>query len=539
MSHRSILAAFFVLLLGIAPCCADDMPGPFNLLRLPAEFDNERITIRDNMPPGEETTVAELDGEGCLRHFWITNKGAKESSLETLALVLRVYCDGETTPSVETPLAPFFGIHHGHRAEEVNSPYLQVTDRGGYNSYFPMPYKKGIRMTIENQSPRAIGIWFQADFHEYPAGSLNEDLRFRAAYRRVNRAESYGLPYHVGHVRGSGVVVGLSLGMRVFDRQDRWYHCGGDLHLIDGGTSNARVLSGIGGEDFFGNAWGQSTALNGSIGTPYYEEEESTAAATERPTGGADQESDEPYLQFAAYRFFDKDPIAFRHSTSIDFGSLENDMSSVLYWYQRGAPERFVRTSSYEDRLPNARVEAGKYDVDPPGGLVWDVAGPFSAASDEQFHRAEFPEQRIDYNDTAPAEFGLYATKANRRNNGPLEARWTRGVRSRDGFVDLTPYFRPRVTRNAGLPVATSAYAATTIDSDSDTSREVLVGHDDALRLWVNGQLVHNHPGQYGFQTRTVSLPLKQGKNSVLVKAANQANTNFRAWVFMLSPAGQ
>ncbi len=64
---------------------------------------------------------------------------ARRHELNALKITLRVYFDGSATPNVEVPLAPFFGIHHGCAAKLLNSPYLQVTDQAGFNSYFPTP----------------------------------------------------------------------------------------------------------------------------------------------------------------------------------------------------------------------------------------------------------------------------------------------------------------------------------------------------------------------------------------------------------------
>ena len=47
------------------------------------------------------------------------------------------------------------------------SPFLQVTERSGFNSYFPMPYKNGMRMTLQNDGSGEIMVWFQADYHSY------------------------------------------------------------------------------------------------------------------------------------------------------------------------------------------------------------------------------------------------------------------------------------------------------------------------------------------------------------------------------------
>lgn len=101
------------------------------LLALPAEFESHRATYRGNVSQTGETEVARMEGAGCLRHFWLTVGGVRDNPDNGLKLTLRIYFDGSRSPSVETPVAPCFGIHHGHPARTLSSPFLQVTGRSG------------------------------------------------------------------------------------------------------------------------------------------------------------------------------------------------------------------------------------------------------------------------------------------------------------------------------------------------------------------------------------------------------------------------
>lgn len=514
-----------VLLTGIT--IADHVPGPYGILELPRDYTNNRVSYREDIPAGVETEVASLDGEGCLRHLWMTYADVNSDPDRGLALKLRVYVDGREVPNVKAPVAPFFGIHHGHRAAAINSPYLQVTDRGGFNCYFPMPFADGIRITIENQADVQIPIWFQADFHQYADGSLNELQRFCTMHRRA-QSVAYGEPFHVGHSIGVGTLVGLSMGMQVLDSRDSWYHCGGDLVLIDGGTNNARVLSGIGGEDFFGTAWGQDVSTNGSIGTPYYDQID-PQAFRDKPDLNA------PHITFAAYRFFDKDPIAFKHNFSFDFGALENDISSVLYWYQDAAVFQATENLEANDRHSDTKESFAQGDATYSEYLTWDLVGPFDASTIEHFRRNEFPEAVSDFSQSKSADFGMYASAENLKNNGLQRTKWVRNVEGKFGFVDITPHFRPYMPLNMGLPTDASVYAISTVNSKHSQLKPCLLMHDDELRLWLNGVLVYDEKGMAGFTVRELKLPLQAGPNRIVAKVANHSNVNFRAWLFMLS----
>jgi hypothetical protein len=57
--------------------------------------------------PGETFTLAEIDGSGAIQHIWMTPTGNWRFS------IIRIYWDGEDTPSVEVPVGDFFGMGCG------------------------------------------------------------------------------------------------------------------------------------------------------------------------------------------------------------------------------------------------------------------------------------------------------------------------------------------------------------------------------------------------------------------------------------------
>src|ERR1700761_7531474 len=61
--------------------------------------------------PGATLTVLDADGPGTISHIWFTI--ATNENYHLKKMVLRMYWDGETTPSVETPVGDFFGLGLG------------------------------------------------------------------------------------------------------------------------------------------------------------------------------------------------------------------------------------------------------------------------------------------------------------------------------------------------------------------------------------------------------------------------------------------
>ncbi|MCK4703712.1 DUF2961 domain-containing protein, partial [Candidatus Bathyarchaeota archaeon] len=117
--------------------------------------------------PGETATLAEMEGPGCVKHIWVTIRTDEEWYLRKL--VLRAYWDGEENPSVEAPIGDFFGIGHGLTRNYVSAPLQMSPEDGkGFNSWWPMPYGDGARITIENQGERQVtAFYYYVDYEEW------------------------------------------------------------------------------------------------------------------------------------------------------------------------------------------------------------------------------------------------------------------------------------------------------------------------------------------------------------------------------------
>ena len=84
--------------------------------------------------PGATLTLMDANGPGLLTHIWITV--ASDEAYHLKKLVLRIYWDNETAPSVEAPLGDFFGLGLGeyHKWE---SELLSVGSDKALNCFLP------------------------------------------------------------------------------------------------------------------------------------------------------------------------------------------------------------------------------------------------------------------------------------------------------------------------------------------------------------------------------------------------------------------
>jgi hypothetical protein len=169
-----------------------------------------------SIPTGETKVLGELEGAGCVKHVWCTLMSLPDEPHTLRNTVLRIFWDGEESPSVEAPLGDFFGIGFGLRRNFVSLP-LQMSPEDGksMNCWFPMPFATGARFEIENQGASTLIFYFYIDWEEHPQPD-DEQARFHAWWNRMNPSRGLGREkgqtredYGYGDDRPAGVGMAL------------------------------------------------------------------------------------------------------------------------------------------------------------------------------------------------------------------------------------------------------------------------------------------------------------------------------------------
>lgn len=167
----------------------------------------------------ETVTLAEIEGPGVVQHIWITvtDRTSERNRYVLRDLVLRMYWDGEETPSVESPLGDFFCCGFGV-SYPVNSMPIVVNPTRGFNTYFPMPFGKRAKITIENQNDEDINAFFyQVDYCLYD--ELPENTGYFHAQWRRQRLTEKGKDYVIlDGVKGKGQYVGTYMALTTLER---------------------------------------------------------------------------------------------------------------------------------------------------------------------------------------------------------------------------------------------------------------------------------------------------------------------------------
>ena len=338
-----------------------------NLAQIRKDVKRKRVSSYDKtgsnmdnvlLNPNESYQICDITGAGIIKHIWMTIASSDTKYLRKL--VLRMWWDNESEPSVEVPIGDFFGVGHGKTVNFWSLPFSNGPEDGkGFNCFFPMPYASRAKIEVESQSDTTTVIYFYIDYEEYR--SISNDLgRFHAFWNRQNPCDGkpYGTgkkverfikknPTHEGDYLildaiGEGHFVGCHLNIHNLmtpentTKSDHWWPGEGDDYItID---DEETILYGTGTEDYFCGAWCPSQFYC----SPYF--------GVTIP-GGSKWSGKISY-----YRYHIEDPIYFHKNITVKIehghaNQRSDDFSSTAYWYQ-AEPHKKQIFFPMEERLP-------------------------------------------------------------------------------------------------------------------------------------------------------------------------------------------
>lgn len=434
--------------------------------------------------PGETITLMDYKGAGIVRRFWVTIAPRSEMTIHRQA-ILRMYWDGEATPSVETPVGDFFGVGFGEQKDYTSLPLNEMS--GGYNCYWPMPFHKSAHWTLTNLSKKKIdAFYYNIDFTAYK--SLPKDIRhFHAQWRRENPTKK-DVNYTILDATGQGHFVGVALFMQ--NRRGKGFgFLEGDEMVYVNGEEKPSII-GTGTEDYFSSGWYFDRGL---YSAPFH------GVTILDPKMG----------RVSAYRWHIEDAMPFTKSlkVTIEHGTgndHEADYSSVAYFYQSEphAPYPAFPTNP-DDLLPFVPLPPIKFPGAIEGESLLGKAKATDGAIDEQGTEG-FGGQW-----SSGSHLWWHATKEGAELTLPIPA-------PADGEYDLTGYFT-RAKDYAMLQV---------MSGDSKLGPEINLYNSDVV------------------PTGAISLgrvTLKQGDNPIVIRVVgkDEKSAGYLVGVdaFILTPA--
>jgi hypothetical protein len=364
------LAVCLPLLLLARAAFAQAPTAMLSALTQPQDYTLKRISSTDRtganhdlreIAPGDTLVLLDETGPGMISHIWITIATSEPYHLKNI--VLRMYWDDESAPSVEAPIGDFFGLGLGDYFLFQSYPLAVGPDKA-LNSFFPMPFQRKARITVTNEGQQPVGaFYFNIDCRFYRTPLPPDTLYFHAQYRQASPAKGWTVDWKRNgddlvdkktnlrgednyvwmEATGRGHFVGVT--MSVLQNQDFWWGEGDDMFFIDGATSPSIV--GTGSEDYFLGAWdfGERPFSYGFFGAPQKGEERAGSRSS-------------------VYRFHLDSPIPFAKSlrATIEHGHANHrsdNFFSVAYWYQNEPHAAFPPLPVVDLRLPRLHPVGG------------------------------------------------------------------------------------------------------------------------------------------------------------------------------------
>lgn len=285
-----------------------------------------KISPSINIAAGKEAVLGNIETSGEIKHIWITCPVDAWRNL-----IFKCYWDGESTPSIEVPIGDFF-CNGWCEPSIVNSMTIVAAPKGGFNSYWPMPFAKGARIVLQNLHYKDCIIYYQIDYHE--KNIPENTAKLHAQFRRSNPTR-LGEPHIIlDGTKGAGKYVGTYIAWQ--SNSCDWWGEGEVKFYLDGDIEFPSISS-TGTEDYFGGAynfeWPQGVYHEYS--TPFL-----GLSQVIKPDGLYNSQQ-----RFGMYRWHIIDAIEYRKNIKITIDALgvrydnqylhlQDDIASTAFWYQ-------------------------------------------------------------------------------------------------------------------------------------------------------------------------------------------------------------
>jgi len=314
---------------------------------------------------GATIPIAEIEGSGVITCIHSTQhlvmptpqtqhlSDAERKALSARGVVLLVYFDNASSPSVCVPLGDFFADGCGGLARHFSSLLVEKAPES-YNCYFPMPFRKSARVYLRNDTPYDMANYSFVEYELTP--NLEAELGyFHATWRRFAFQLHSGSVERFFEVNGCGHLAGRAWSVCTDEPLFEGFHFvmeGNNGVFVDG--EKKPRLDYLGSEDSFGFSWGFREPFSGLYAGINYVRHKEPA-------------------QLSIYRFHLSNPVRFsrrlvwqvdwRHefkgwrefheklSERHRLGKGWIDYAVTTYWYQREAGYPHIPLPPLEERL--------------------------------------------------------------------------------------------------------------------------------------------------------------------------------------------
>ncbi len=296
---------------------------------------------------------------------------------------IKIYFNGEATPSVDAPIGAFFGSYGGMVDTKSLMFGMDPATKLFYN-YYSMPYVSSVKVDLVNSSANAISN-LSYDIATNPNRFSNNE--FHATFNSEGPTTA-GNDYKILNISGQGQVVGNVMymhGLPVGQDLTRQYLEGDERIQIDG--SKSPNIYGTGTEDYFNGAY-------------YFDK-----GYVNRPSSGYNLnilEGTSPNIltNTGAYRLYNTDPVDF-HS-QIRMGIEHGDPGMSLWdGHYSDWPTNYYSLAFWYGQTTPGLSQTGTINV---GDSTSEVANNYSASGSSSTGSSTFYYEGDD--DLIPVTFG-------------------------------------------------------------------------------------------------------------------------------------
>ncbi len=196
--------------------------------------------------------------------------------------------------------------------------------------------------------------------------------------------------------------------------------------------------------------------------------------------------------------------VLLRDANGKDFSIPKSEIESRRKIDTSIMPDNLVQAFSEDDLIDLVEYLATlKKPVLTPE--AWQIVGPFPNNGIQE----PFPPEK-----QSPLRFDSEYTGKNNK-----KIKWSIIKNSDGGYFDLQQYYQ-------GNSNEITSYLFREIESPIDQKAEFLVGNDDEIKIWLNGKMILLNTDHFAAVPARlhITVPLKKGKNTILMKLNNGNN---------------
>jgi Protein of unknown function (DUF2961) len=271
----------------------------------------------ETIPIGGTDVLADIEGAGTIDRIWMTIEDRSPEALR--GLKLEMFWDGAATPAVSVPLGDFF-LHGAGEMVPMETALLASPEGRSFVSYLPMPFRKGARIVVANESGKPVNLIFYDIDYRALRRQPKDALYFHAWWSR-DRATLLARDFRIlPRIRGRGRFLGASVTILTNPVYEKTWWGEGEVRIaLDGDSTASPTLVGTGTEDYIGTAWGQGAYVNRYQGAPI---------ATWEGEG-----------RWTFYRFHVPDPIFFSRDIEVGLQMIGGARKAIVLGLQKkGVP---------------------------------------------------------------------------------------------------------------------------------------------------------------------------------------------------------